>query len=73
MWLECLLKYCDDCSYEIPLSKTMICDNTVTFVSGPLKEMKSLITKIDIHKRITKIHLELCGRVFSLYMGIAFI
>jgi transcriptional antiterminator NusG len=72
MWLECLLKYCDDCNYEIPLSKIIICDGVVTFVSGPLKDIKHLIKKFNTHKRIAEVSLELCGKVLSLYVGIEF-
>ena len=69
-WLECLLKYCDGFSYEIPLSKVMVRNGIVTFISGPLKDMNPLIRKINMHKRIADVHIELCGKNFSLYMGI---
>ena len=69
MWLECLLKYCDDYTYEIPLSEITICNNIISFISGPLKEMKSLIKKFNIHKRIAEVHVKLGGRTFVLHMG----
>ena len=71
-WLECLLKYCGGGGYEIPLSKIMISNDNVEFISGPLKDMKPLIKKVNMHKRIADVHIELGGKVFSLYMGIEF-
>ena len=70
MWLECLLSYCDGHNYEIPLSKVAIDNGVVMFVSGPLKDMRHLIKKVNLHKRVADVRVELCGKIFSLYMGI---
>lgn len=45
-------------------------DGAIAFLSGPLLQVRELVKKIDLHKRIAEVEADFMGRKQVLYLGI---
>ncbi len=45
-------------------------DGTFEFLSGPILQVKELVRKVDLHKRIAKVEMDFLGKRQFLYLGI---
>lgn len=58
-------------SYEVGLSKVTVAENDeVVILSGPLENMKGMIKKINLHKRVAEVEVEFMNRKTVIYLGI---
>lgn len=69
-WLEKLMKAAADRSGEVELSQVAAKGDTITVLSGPLKNMEGRIKKINLHKRIAEVEVEFMNRKTILHLGI---
>lgn len=69
-WLERMIESPDQ-NMEVQLSQVSVSENDViTILSGPLKDMKGNIKKIDLHRRIAKVEVDFMNRKTILHLGI---
>ncbi len=69
-WLERIMSSSDQ-SMEVQLSQVSVAkDDTVTILSGPLKDMEGRIRKIDLHRRMAKVEVEFMNRKTVIHLGI---
>ena len=75
-WLELLLEEeqeaecCQSGVAEIGLSQIRAEGDTVTILSGPLKNMEGYIRKIHLHRRIAEVEVDFMGRKTVIHLGI---
>ncbi len=69
-WLERITRSTDQ-NMEVQLSQVTVSENdTVTILSGPLKDMEGWIKKIDLHRRIAKVEVDFMNRKTVIHLGI---
>lgn len=69
-WLEQIMKSPEQ-EMEVQLSQVSVSeDDVVTILSGPLKDMKGCIKKIDLHRRIAKVEVDFMNRKTVIHLGI---
>ncbi len=69
-WLERITESTAQ-SMEVQLSQVSVAeDDTVTILSGPLKDMEGCIKKIDLHRRIAKVEVDFMNRKTVIHLGI---
>ena len=69
-WLERITKSSDQ-NMEVQLSQVSVAeDDTVTILSGPLKDMEGCIKKIDLHRRFAKVEVDFMNRKTVIHLGI---
>ena len=54
----------------VGLSQVAVGQDTVTILSGPLKDMKGTIRKIHLHRRIAEVEVDFMSRKTVIYLGI---
>jgi transcriptional antiterminator NusG len=69
-WLEKLMNAAAERSGEVELSQVAAKGDTITVLSGPLKNMEGRIKKINLHKRIAEVEVEFMNRKTILHLGI---
>ena len=74
-WLERLMNPSgapsDTHSYEAGLSRVTVTENDeVVILSGPLENMKGMIKKINLHKRVAEVEVDFMNRRTVIYLGI---
>lgn len=62
-----------DTNHVVEFSKGMIIGDQITIIEGPLQGLEGKITKIDRHKRIAYIDLELLGKINRVQVGLEII
>lgn len=67
---ELLFKSMIDYKYEIDISKGMIVGEQVIITEGPLVGKEGLIKKINRHKRMAILSMEMLGRVMDITVGL---
>lgn len=65
-----LLKRIEDERHLVKMSEGYIIGDQVVITSGPMQEMCGTIKKIDRHKRIATIQMEMFGRIMDVAMGL---
>lgn len=55
---------------EIGLSQIQADGDTITILSGPLKNMEGYIRKINLHRRIAEVEVDFMGRKTVIHLGI---
>ena len=68
-----LLTRLEDEQHLIRMSEGYIVGDQIIITSGPMQEMSGTIRKIDRHKRIATIQMELLGRQMDVVMGLEII
>ncbi len=57
--------------YEVGLSRVAVAENDeVVILSGPLENMKGMIKKINLHKRVAEVEVDFMNRKTVIYLGI---
>lgn len=64
------LKSLSDCGHVVEISTGLIENDEVRIVSGPLKGREGIIRKIDRHKRVALIEVELFGKTTQAKVGL---
>ena len=64
------LKSLSDCGHVVEISTGLIENDEVQIVSGPLKGREGIIRKIDRHKRVALIEVELFGKTTQAKVGL---
>lgn len=64
------LKSLSDCEHVVEISTGLIENDEVRIVSGPLKGREGIIRKIDRHKRVALIEVELFGKTTQAKVGL---
>lgn len=68
-----MLAKIEDERHLVKMSEGYIVGDQVIITSGPMQEMGGTIRKIDRHKRIATIQMEMFGRVMDVVMGLEII
>lgn len=72
-WLEALVSAGRDgrTTGEVPLSLIEVNKNDeIRILSGPLQNMKGMVKRINLHKRIAEVEVEFMGRLTVIHLGI---
>lgn len=68
-----ITKVADSDNHMLRMSTGVIEGDTVTVLRGPLRGYEGNITKIDRHKRLAHLHMEMLGRFVTIKMGLEII
>ncbi|MBE6464494.1 MAG: antiterminator LoaP [Eggerthellaceae bacterium] len=60
-------------THMVKMSTGVIEGDTVTVLQGPLRGYEGFITKIDRHKRLAHLHMEMLGRLVTIKLGLEII
>ncbi len=61
----------ESAGYEVGLSRVAVAENDeVVILSGPLENMKGMIKKINLHKRVAEVEVDFMNRKTVIYLGI---
>ena len=60
-------------THMVRMSTGVIEGDTVTVLQGPLRGFEGFITKIDRHKRLAHLHMEMLGRLVTIKLGLEII
>lgn len=71
--VELLIRMSGDKEQLVRLSQGIIQGDQVHIISGPLQEMEGAIRKIDRHKRIAVLSLDMFGRTVDMKVGLEII
>ena len=68
-----ITRVADEETHMVRMSTGVIEGDTVTVLQGPLRGYEGFITKIDRHKRLASLEMEMLGRLVTIKLGLEII